>query len=73
MKKEETYFHASNIIQTEEVVFMHLGMYPCLYICIFYISTINGKRGHEFERHHRKVNERVWRKERVGGNYAIMF
>lgn len=43
MKKEETYFHANNIIQTEEVVFMHSRMYLYLYICIFIYQQLMEK------------------------------
>lgn len=39
--------HASNVIEMDQAVFMHLGICMCIYI---YISTISEKRGYEFER-----------------------
>lgn len=43
MKKEETYLHANNIIQTEEVVFMHSRIYLYLYVCIFIYQQLMEK------------------------------
>lgn len=45
--------HANNIIQTEHVVLMYLGIFIYIrYTCIC-IKIINEKRGHEFERKQR--------------------
>lgn len=55
----------SKLIQTELVVFRCLGRDT-------YITTINAKRGHEFEREQGRIYGKDWREERKGGNDVII-
>lgn len=42
------HIYTSNIIQSEQIVLKHLGMYVSTYTYMF-VTTINERRGHEFE------------------------
>ena len=50
-------------------------MYLALNICIHtyvYVTTINGKEGHELERKRGRLYEGIWREEREGENDVII-
>jgi hypothetical protein len=38
----------------------------------FYLTTVNEKRGHEFERNQGRVDGCDYREERKGGNHVII-
>lgn len=43
-----------------------------VYMYIMYITTINEKRNHKFEREKGRIYGRFWRDEREGRSYVII-
>lgn len=60
--------HTSNILQSSRVIFRHIC--ACTHTCM-HIASINGAKGHKFEREQGEVYRRVCRKEKEGGMMSL--